>query len=198
MKSILLLVTSLFLFSCATNSNSSRAVKDAEELMSKGQTVEANTVLNNACYQQDLGACVYMARVSEVIKDEESAKKYYELACNANSGHSCHRRGSFDLSAGKNDIEHAKFFFIKGCNLNDSLSCYLLGDLAYEFKNSLDAKLYFKKSCDLGIKLGCEKLPEVENYRVRTPEQKISDNLLAMCQSGKDDACKTAQIKRAN
>lgn len=195
MKSTLMLLTAFFLFSCASSSHSSKAVNDAEALMEKGQMVEANMLLTNACNQKDVGACIYLGKVSELVKDTDSAKKYYELACNANSGYSCHKRGVFEILSEKQDIEKTKYFFIKGCDINDSLSCYLLGDLSYEVKNLKEANMYFKKSCDLGIKLACEKLQGIDVYKPRTNEQKLSDNMLAKCQSGQTDACKSGSFE---
>lgn len=197
MKTLLVVLSSLMLFSC-TSTSGSNVVKEAEELIAKGQVVEANVKLKKACDDKDAGACIYLAKVAEKTNDVEGSKKFYELACLSKSGYGCQMRGSLEVTPEGPNFESMTMYYNKGCDLDESLSCYLLGDLNYETKKTKEAKIYMNKACDLGLAIACEKLKNIENYQPRSKDQMSADNQLAMCHSGQVFACKNPPIKTSN
>ncbi len=101
-------------------------------------------------------------------QDFSKARKYFEKACELNSGGGCGSLGDlYENDQGvEKDLIKATYFYSKACELKESFGCGALGML-YEFgqgveKNLTKAAYFYSKACKLGFQKTCEILKELK------------------------------------
>ncbi|GAA7186951.1 hypothetical protein HpCK14_02690 [Helicobacter pylori] len=99
-------------------------------------------------------------------QDFSKARKYFEKACELNSGSGCNFLGFlYENGQGvEKDLIKAAYFYSKACELNSGGGYAALGDLYYDGegveKNLTKAAQFYSKACKLGFQEKCEALKE--------------------------------------
>ncbi len=100
-------------------------------------------------------------------QDFSKARKYFEKACELNSGSGCNFLGFlYENGQGvEKDLIKAAYFYPKACELNSGGGRAALGDLYYDGegveKNLIKAAQFYSKACRLGDRKACESLKEL-------------------------------------
>ncbi|GAA6953807.1 hypothetical protein CHC183_02140 [Helicobacter pylori] len=100
-------------------------------------------------------------------QDFSKARKYFERACELNSGSGCNFLGFlYENGQGvEKDLIKAAYFYSRACELNSGGGYAALGDLYYDGegveKNLTKAAYFYSKACKLGYKKACEMLKEL-------------------------------------
>ncbi len=133
MKSIILLLTSIFIFvGCAkTTLNSTIDNNNATE-----EVIEDVKKLEDECNKGDFYSCVLLGVFyDEVEQDYFKAKELYEKACNSGVGEGCNNLGLmyYNGYGVKQDYNKALDLFGKACELKEQKAC----DAYRKVKNAL-------------------------------------------------------------
>ncbi|GAA8978278.1 hypothetical protein EKB5_01050 [Helicobacter pylori] len=100
-------------------------------------------------------------------QDFSKARKYFEKACELNSGSGCNFLGFlYENGQGvEKDLIKAAYFYSKACELKEGDGCGALGGLYYNGdgvkQDSKKVAALFEKACKLGYKKACEMLKEL-------------------------------------
>lgn len=113
------------------------------------------------CSEGNSTACFKMGERHRVVeRDEKTALKFYEKACDAGYMTGCTNGGillakkSTPYSKG---FKQARKMFDKACNAGEDPSCFNLGTLNYKEGRQKKAIKYYKKACEMGNQAGCAK-----------------------------------------
>ena len=117
--------------------------------------------LEALCTDGNSTACFKMGERHRVVeRDEKTALKFYEKACDAGYMTGCTNGGillakkSTPYSKG---FKQARKMFDKACEAGEDPSCFNLGTLNYKEGRQKKAIKYYKKACDMGNQAGCAK-----------------------------------------
>ena len=138
------------------------------------------------------------------MQDYTKAKRYYELACKAESYY-CYGLGKlYEKGQGvKQDFAKAYEYYKLSCNLKNDDGCYNLGNL---YDNGLGVQkdretafAFFRKACDLLDYAACKIVQDRNDpaYNALLPNI-AQKQLQESCQNGDEEACATIGIVYIN
>ena len=117
--------------------------------------------LEALCTEGNSTACFKMGERYRVVeRDNKTALKFYEKACNAGYMTGCTNGGILLAMKGtpySKDFKQARKMFDKSCEAGEDPACYNLGTLNYKEGRQKKAIKYYKKACDMGNQGGCAK-----------------------------------------